>query len=144
MQPVVPGEFPCDWGLSGKRTDDHSSERGSEQLEQWRRCARCCGITHVDLSHLRRFRGGDLDDGIGIVEHLVPRTSKKALLALSLRRDEALEETLELVPPAGFGFQFDNHFDSHLSPPVAIAQGPLSLYLLKNTSNILYLWHSGS
>ena len=131
--------FIASEGQSGKRTDDRSSEWGSQQLDQWRICARYCSCLHVGLPRLHRFPVGNLDEGVGIIEHLVPRTTKKAVLALSLRRDEALEETLELVPPAGFGFQCDNHFDSHLPLPVVVAQGPISLYLAQNTLNMLDL-----
>src|SRR5262249_12147966 len=105
----------------GKRIYDRSSERGSQQLDQWRIRARCCGFLHVGLSRLHRFPVGNLDEGVGIVEHLVPRTTKKALLALSLCRDETLEETLEIVPPAGLSRQFDDHFDRHVSPPMVVA-----------------------
>src|SRR5262249_46328541 len=37
----------------------------------------------------------------------------------SLRSDQALEHTPELVPPAGFGVHFDDHRDSHMVHPVA-------------------------
>ena len=46
---------------------------------------------------------GDLDEDIGVVEHPVPRAAEEAVLARCLRRDQALQRTLELIPPTGFG-----------------------------------------
>jgi len=54
----------------------------------------------VSFPRLRRFPISDLDEGVGIVERRIPRAAKKALLVLSLRRDEALEDLLEVIPAA--------------------------------------------
>jgi hypothetical protein len=66
---------------------------------------------------LGRLPIGDLDQDIGVVEHPVQRAAKEAVLARSLRRDQALEHTLELIPQAGLGLQFDDHLDSHAVLP---------------------------
>jgi len=42
---------------------------------------------------------------------------KEAVLAWSLGRDDALEQTTELVPPTWFGLQLDDHFDGHVAVP---------------------------
>src|SRR5215470_16948382 len=83
----------------------------------------------MGLPGFGRLPIGDLDQDIGIIEPPVPGAAQEPVLARSLRRDQALEHTPELVPPAGFGVQFDDHRDSHMvlsgrpwSVPVMLAR----------------------
>ena len=105
--------------------DDRGPDRSSQQLEQRCICARCCGLLHVHVARLGRLPIGDLDQDVGVFEHLVPRAAKEAVLAWSLSRDDALEQTAELGPPARCGLQFDDHFDGHvvLSGPPSYSDG---------------------
>ena len=73
----------------------------------------------MGLPRLGRLPIGDLDQDIGIVGHPISRAAREAVLARSLRRDQPLEHTSELVPPAGFGVQFDDYRDSHVVLPGA-------------------------
>lgn len=77
---------------------------------------RCCGFLHVRVPRLGRLPVGDLDEDVAVIEHLVARAAKKAVLAPSLSRDHAFEQTPQLIPPTRFGPQFDDHFDGHIVP----------------------------
>ena len=57
----------------------------------------------MGLPGLGRLPIGDLDQDIGVIEHPVPGAAQEPVLTRSLRRDQALEHTPELVPLAGFG-----------------------------------------
>ena len=117
-QPVVPDGIPAGAeSCQGSWLDDRGPERRGQHLEQ-----RCIGAGGRASSMWATRASADSHSAIstsdvGVVEHLVARAAKEAGLARSCGRDHALEQTLELIPPAGFGLQFDDHLDGQLILP---------------------------
>jgi hypothetical protein len=56
---------------------------------------------------------GNLNQDVGVIEHLVARAAQEAGRAQSQWRHIALEQGFERSPLAEYGLEFDDHFDGH-------------------------------
>jgi len=71
------------------------------------------GFLHVRHPRLGGLPIGNLDQQVGVIEHLVARAAEESMLVRSLRCDHVFEQALQLISPTGPGPQLDDHFDCH-------------------------------
>jgi len=66
---------------------------------------------------LGRLPLGNLDQHVGVIEHLVAGAAEEAALGRSMFRHDSLDQAHELGPHAWFGLKLDDHLDHRFASP---------------------------